>query len=118
MSNEIKEESFAEQIATLVRVTAELKGRWIIQKFQFEEWRRIILNPLMLYDPVHECWAPICGVTTYATSSEAADAIQTLQAQCDWTFVTGPSVVENATGYDSKWKHWPPILDFCPKRRR
>ena len=66
--------TFREQIQIVLRVERQLRGRWVIQRFQFERWLGVRINPLMADNPVHEEY-PITGIATYETSGEAVEAM-------------------------------------------
>ena len=72
--------TFREQVQTLLQVERQLENRWVIQKFQFGEWRGIIVYAIIPDDPISET-APMTGTATYATSGEAMKAMEKLQAQ-------------------------------------
>ena len=75
----LRETTFQEQIQTVLAVERQLAGRWVIQRFQSycDEWRGIRVTAIITDDPVHE-EPPISGTATYATSSEAVDAMEEL----------------------------------------
>jgi hypothetical protein len=75
----LRETTFADQIEAMFVVEWELEGRWVIQKFAYEEWRGLWVNPIATENPVSEMWSPFNGVPSYATSGEATDAMMELQ---------------------------------------
>jgi hypothetical protein len=76
--NVLRETTFREQILTLLEVERQLENRWVVQKFQFDEWRGINVNAIIADDPISERF-PITGTPTYETSGEALAAMQKLQ---------------------------------------
>lgn len=77
--DDIREVGFAEQITIVLRLERELQGRWVIQKFMFDEWRGVTISAINPAEPIYDTWYPICKILTYATSAEAADAMMELQ---------------------------------------
>ena len=122
----LRETTFQEQIQTLLTVERNLAGRWVIQRFQFDDWLGVRVNPLMTDDPIHE-EPPISGTATFATSGEAVEAMIALHEKFpDVQMRVSP--VENdirATGlsprkYDEKSKYgeyptWGELLQKFPE---
>jgi len=92
--NRLRETSFREQVETIIAVAEQLEGWWVIQRFQFDEWRGIRINPLMTDDPVHEEY-PVSGTLTYATSSEAVDATIALNEKFPYVLMRVGPVAED-----------------------
>ena len=69
-----------DQIATVLRIEAELRGRWTVQKCRFNIWGGIQINSIMPDDPIHQMWFPFSRRNTYETSGEAVDEMQRMRA--------------------------------------
>jgi hypothetical protein len=76
----LRETTFREQIQMILAIEIQLENRWVIQKFEFDKWCGIKINTIIPDDPISEAW-PMTGTPTYATSGEALEVMQKLQAQ-------------------------------------
>lgn len=75
----MSEPTFEDQIATVLRVAAELEGRWVVQKCRYGIWAGIMINAIMPEAPVSQMWVPFSAQDTYESSGEAVDEMERLR---------------------------------------